>query len=88
MVVLGKCLSCCRINILLLARLSESPRNTLWGKVCPLRLSLEAEPACSNPPAGVDLRIYTGERHDFGTSGPWLIRASSLQGRAGSSMHS
>ena len=79
MIVLGKCLSC--TNILLLDRLLEAPRKKLWGKV-------KHEPPWSKSPAGVDLRISTGERHDFGASAPWLTRASSLQVKVGGSMYS
>ena len=34
----------------------------------------ETEPACSKPPAGVDMRIG-GERRDFGALAPSLTRA-------------
>ena len=39
---------------------------------------VEAEPASGKPPAGVNVRISTGERRDFGASAPSLTRASSL----------
>ena len=39
---------------------------------------LEAESACSKPPADVHVRISTGERRGFGASAPSLTGASSL----------
>ena len=45
---------------------------------------VEAKPASSKSPAGVDARISPGERYDFGTSAPSSTRASSLDSvRAG-----
>ena len=45
---------------------------------------VEAMPASSKPPAGVDVRISPGERHIFGASAPSSTRASFLYiGRAG-----
>ena len=38
------------------------------GTLVPCALLVETEPARSKPPAGVDLRISTRERHGFGTS--------------------
>ena len=45
-------------------------RRSYGGKLVPCALLVEDESACSKPPAGVDLRISTGERHGFGTSCP------------------
>ena len=66
-VVLGECLSC--TNILLLAHLTEAPRKSCGGKLVPCVLVVEVAPASSKLPADVDLRIPTGERHGFATSG-------------------
>ena len=51
---------------------------------------VEAGPVSSKPPAGVDMRISTGERHNFGASAPSSTRASSphIVGRAGVSVNS
>ena len=59
----------------------------LQGRSCaekfvPCALRVEAEPAWSKPPAGVDLRISTGERRDLGDASPFSTRTSSLQGEA------
>ena len=44
---------------------------------------VEAVPAGSKPPAAVGIRIFKGERHDFGATAPLPTRALSLeQGRA------
>ena len=51
---------------------------------------VEAGPVSSKPPAGVGVRISTGERHNFGASAPSSTRASSphIGGRAGDSANS
>ena len=36
-------------------------------------------------PAVVGVRIFKGERHDFGAAAPLSTKTSSLQGRAGGS---
>ena len=33
-------------------------------------VAVETVPAGSKPPAAVSMRIYTGERHGFGTAAP------------------
>ena len=71
-VILGKSLSCCTI-VRLLARFSDDGRSC-GGKLVPCALLVEAERACGKPSAGVDLRIYTGERHDLGDSSPLSTR--------------
>ena len=55
------------------------------GKLAPCALLVKTEPACSKPPAGVFLRVSTGERYDLSDASPFSIRTSSLQGRAGGS---
>ena len=46
-------------------------------------------PAGSKPPVAVDVRIFKGERHDFGAAAPLSTRTSSLeQGRAGGPVES
>ena len=40
--------------------------------------AVEAEPASSKLPVGVDVRIAMGDRHNFGASAPSSTRASSL----------
>ena len=57
------------------------------GKV--VLIVVEAEPASSKPPVGVDVRISTGEKHDVGASASSSTRASSIDSvRAGSSVGS
>ena len=47
-------------------------------------IAVQAVLAGSKPTAAVDVRISTGERHDFGATAPLSTRASCLvQGRAG-----
>ena len=48
------------------------------GKLIPCTLYIEADPACIKPSVGINLCIFMRERHGFGASTPWLIRASSL----------
>ena len=61
-----------------------SPRlleKSVRGKVVPI--SVEAVPAGSKPPAAVNMRISTGERHGFGTAAPSLTETSSMRGIVG-----
>ena len=78
MVVHVEYLACCCTNIPLLDRFSEASRNRLWRKMAPCNFQADAEPVFSKPPAGVDVRIFTGDKCDFGASTPLLTRASSL----------
>ena len=58
------------------------------GKLVPCALLVEAAPACSKLPEGVDSRISMGRRHDFPIHWPGLTRVPFLQGRAGGSVQS
>ena len=52
-------------------------------------VAVEAVPAESKSLAAVGVRIFKGERHDFGAAAPLSARASSLeQGRAGGPVES
>ena len=39
---------------------------------------VEAEPASSTPPVGVDVRMFTAEKHGFGALAPSPTRGSLL----------
>ena len=62
--------------------LSSMVSPNLWGRYCgelaPCALWVEAEPACSEPSVGGDLRIFTGGRRSFGAAAPLSTRASLL----------
>ena len=64
--------------------ISSVGQNQRGGRSKVIIVAVEAVSAGSRPPAVVGLRIFKGERHDFGAAAPLPTRASSLeQGRVG-----